>query len=86
MEAGSPHARYAIVDDASGRWEVEFLTVEYDWEASARIAEVNGRPDVARQLRTGRAWAGSDGPCSQPAATPLACARSTPAGSSAGSW
>jgi predicted phosphodiesterase len=54
MEAGSPHARYAIVDDASGRWEVEFFAVEYDWEASARIADGNGRPDVARALRTGR--------------------------------
>lgn len=24
MEAGSPHARYAVVDDADGRWEVHF--------------------------------------------------------------
>lgn len=55
MESGSPHARYAIVDDASGRWEAELLAVEYDWEAAARLAESNGRPDVARQLRTGRA-------------------------------
>ncbi len=54
MEAGTPHARYAIVDDTSGRWEVSFEAVEYDWESAARIAESNSRTDVARALRTGR--------------------------------
>jgi predicted phosphodiesterase len=54
MEAGSPHARYAVLDDARGRWEATFRALEYDWERSARIAEGNGRPDVARALRTGR--------------------------------
>jgi predicted phosphodiesterase len=53
MEAGSPHARYAVVDDATGRWEAEFLAVEYSWDAAAGIAEGNGRPDVAHALRTG---------------------------------
>ncbi|SOE02370.1 metallophosphoesterase family protein [Blastococcus haudaquaticus] len=55
MEAGSPHARYAIADDAGGRWAVEFRSVGYDWERAAADAEANGRPDVAGQLRTGRA-------------------------------
>ena len=54
MEAGSPHARYAVVDDVTGRWEVDFRTVGYDWEQAARIAEDNGRPDVTHALRTGR--------------------------------
>lgn len=54
MEAGSPHARYAVVDDVSGRWEAEFLAVEYSWDAAARTAEGNGRPDIARALLTGR--------------------------------
>jgi hypothetical protein len=54
MEAGSPHARYAIADDADGRWTTEFRAVEYDWEQAAAFAEGNGRPDVARALRTGR--------------------------------
>jgi predicted phosphodiesterase len=54
MEAGTPHARYAVVDDSSGRWEAEFHAVDYDWERSATIAEANGRTDVARALRTGR--------------------------------
>lgn len=54
MEAGTPHARYATVDDETGRWEATFHRVEYDWETSAHIAENNGRPDVARALLTGR--------------------------------
>jgi hypothetical protein len=28
--------------------------VAYDWETAARTAEANGRPEVARALRTGR--------------------------------
>ncbi len=54
MEAGTPHARYAVVDDESGRWRAEMRTVAYDWELAARTAEGNGRPDVAHALRTGR--------------------------------
>ena len=54
MEAGSPHARYAIVDDASGRWTAELLAVAYDWETAAGIADRHDRRDVGRALRTGR--------------------------------
>lgn len=54
IEAGTPHARYAIVDDSSGSWEAELRAVVYDWERAARVAEHNQRPDVAH-LRTGRA-------------------------------
>jgi predicted phosphodiesterase len=54
MEAGTPHARYATVDDETGRWEATFHAVEYDWESTARAAEQHGRPAVARALRTGR--------------------------------
>jgi hypothetical protein len=54
MEAGTPHARYAIADDASGQWQAEFRTVVYDWDKAAEIAEGNGRPDVVTALRTGR--------------------------------
>ncbi|GLY03041.1 DNA methylase [Actinoplanes sp. NBRC 101535] len=54
MEAGSPHARYAVADDVSGRWEVSFHMVEYPWEEAAVLAEGFGRPDVAYALRTGR--------------------------------
>lgn len=58
MEAGTPHARYAVVDDSSGRWEIDFRAVTYDWEQAARLAEHNGRPDIAGALGTGRAKRG----------------------------
>lgn len=58
MEAGTPHARYAVVDDASGSWHVEHRRVVYDWDAAAREAQANGRPDVAYALCTGRAGLG----------------------------
>lgn len=54
MEAGSPHARYAVLDDASGQWEVSLRSVEYPWERAAVLAEGFGRPDVAYAMRTGR--------------------------------
>lgn len=54
IEAGTPHARYAICTDDSGTWRVTFLAVDYDWEHAAHRAETNGRPDVAHALRTGR--------------------------------
>ncbi len=52
--ASCPHARYAVVDDATGSWQVGFHAVDYDWEQAARTAEDHQRPDVARALRTGR--------------------------------
>ena len=54
MEAGSPHARYALL---TGRpaWGVELITVEYDWERASRDAARAGRADWAHALRTGRA-------------------------------
>jgi predicted phosphodiesterase len=54
MEAGSPHARYAIAERTNQDWRVEFMTVAYDWENAARGAEANGRADWAVGLRTGR--------------------------------
>lgn len=55
MEAGSPHARYSILAPGPGGWAVEHRQIEYDWEAAARAAERNGRPDWVRALRSGRA-------------------------------
>ncbi len=54
-EAGSPHARYALLDDSSGLWSVEFVAVAYDWNRAAERALANQRPDWAQALRTGRA-------------------------------
>ncbi len=54
VETGTPQARYAIVDDASGRWEAELRAVDYDHDAMADLAARNGRPEWAHALRTGR--------------------------------
>lgn len=53
-EAGSPHARYALLGIGDGEEpEVAFVAVPYASEDAARRAEANGRPDWARALRTG---------------------------------
>lgn len=54
MQAGSPHARYAIAERADGAWSIDLIEVPYDWDEAARIAAVNGRPDWATGLRTGK--------------------------------
>ncbi len=55
MEAGSPHARYAVLTRASLGWDVEQVALSYDWRAAAEVALRNGRPDRARWIATGRA-------------------------------
>ena len=57
MEAGSPHARYAVLEETGAGWRVEEVAVPYDWEVAASAARRNGRPDWAEWLRTGRARA-----------------------------
>lgn len=52
MEAGSPEARYAVVDGET--LGVELIAVAYDHESAARKAEAEGRGDWAIALRTGR--------------------------------
>jgi len=53
-ESGSTHARYAIVEPRADRtFGLELLAVPYDYEAAARRAEKNGRPDWAHGLRHG---------------------------------
>ena len=46
-EAGSPHARYAIVTRRGARWSVELFALEYDWDAVVARARSNGRDDWA---------------------------------------
>ena len=58
MEAGSPHARYALLrSDATG-WAVELVAVPYAWDEAARVARSNGRGDRARWIARGRAMLG----------------------------
>lgn len=54
MEAGSPHARYAVAERVDSEWRVELIKVVYEWESAARLAVANGRADWAVGLRTGR--------------------------------
>jgi len=54
MENGSPHARYAIVERANGRWSFRQMYVAYDWDAAAAQALANGREDWAVAIATGR--------------------------------
>ena len=51
MEAGSPRARYALIDGA----EVDLIEVDYDFTYAAAKAKAEGRDDWAFALRTGRA-------------------------------
>lgn len=53
VETGSPHARYAIVEQGADGWTAEIVAIRYDGEAAARIADMRGRPDWAQALRTG---------------------------------
>ena len=55
VETGAPHARYSIISDCEGSWQVEEEAVPYEWDIAAAVAENNGRHDWATWLRTGRA-------------------------------
>ena len=53
IETGSPDARYAIVERLPEGWGAALITVPYEHEAMALLAERNGMPDWAHALRTG---------------------------------
>jgi len=54
VENGSPHARYAIVEDRAEGTAVELVAVSYDWDNAAAEATRNGFPDWGQWLATGR--------------------------------
>jgi putative phosphoesterase len=54
VETGSAHARYAMLKSSQGRWSANLLAVSYDWDSAAVLAEIRGREDWGRALRTGR--------------------------------
>ncbi len=54
MEAGTPDARYAILELADGTWQATFRQVPYDHAAMAALARRNGQPELASALATGR--------------------------------
>jgi predicted phosphodiesterase len=53
IEAGTPDARYAILELKSGRWQVTFRHVPYDHMAMAALARRNGDFEFAAALETG---------------------------------
>lgn len=55
MEAGSPHARYAILTRRAAGWVAEHVAVVYDWNRAAHAAREHGRDDWAAWLATGHA-------------------------------
>lgn len=55
MEAGSPHARYAILTQTAAGWAVEQIALPYPWQKAAAAARARGREDRARWIETGRA-------------------------------
>jgi len=53
VEAGTPDARYAILELSDENWRVTFRHVPYDHEAMAALARRNGQPELASALATG---------------------------------
>jgi predicted phosphodiesterase len=55
METGSPHARYAVLSEATAGWTVEQMAIPYEWKKAAEKARRQGRNDWAEWLESGRA-------------------------------
>jgi len=53
MQAGTPDASYALLEESDGRWRVTFRQVPYDHGSMAALAARRGRPDWASALATG---------------------------------
>ncbi len=53
MEAGSPHARWALVEERAEGWHIQQRMVPYDWARAADEATSNGSPGWATWLATG---------------------------------
>ena len=53
VEAGTPDARYAILELRDGNWRVTLRHVPYDHGAMAALARQNGRPELSSLLATG---------------------------------
>lgn len=54
IETGSPDARYAIAERRDGQWTCTLISLPYDHQAMAALADARQRPDWAHALRTGR--------------------------------
>jgi putative phosphoesterase len=54
-ENGSPHARYAIIDQERKALKINLIAIEYDWDQAANDAAAANRPDWAHALAWGQA-------------------------------
>jgi predicted phosphodiesterase len=59
MENGSPHARYALLEERKGTWVPTFRLVDYDWDKAAAQARAQEREDWAVALETGFSLTGA---------------------------
>lgn len=55
VEAGSPHARYAILNRTAHGWSIDQIALPYPWQKAAVAARQSGRDDRAEFIETGRA-------------------------------
>jgi predicted phosphodiesterase len=55
MQAGSPHARYAILRSTPHGLSIEQIALPYSWDSAARAAQEHGRPDWGLWIDSGRA-------------------------------
>jgi putative phosphoesterase len=53
VENGSPHARYAIIENVGETWKAEIILVPYDYQKAVAQARKNKRPDYEIGLQTG---------------------------------
>ena len=53
VENGSPHARYAVIEQTPAGWKTEIILVPYDHEKAAAKARAMQRPDYVVGLLTG---------------------------------
>jgi predicted phosphodiesterase len=53
VEAGSPHARYAVLTLRAGQWTAEMIALAYDWSAAAERSRRHERGDWADAFLAG---------------------------------
>lgn len=54
VENGSPHARYYIISKEKQSWQVEHISLQYDFQTASEVAKKNNRLDWFGWLQTGR--------------------------------
>jgi len=53
VEIGSPHARYAVIEQTGTGWITESFAIPYDWDAAADLAARHDRPQWSRPCGPG---------------------------------